>query len=427
MTDEEILRNQMDRLNNNSHYGLCDVKTTIDDNTPIMMTAGEIERNMLIASNWGLNSSEIAKIIHNCIERNAGNGYDRLNCPKPPIYIGPVKVETLKERLDNYKKHKHIKEDNKMMEATSTQVIDDVKAVDFEIMRDVINDEDTLKMFASTDDDIFAFEFHGDDLLQLCRRAGLFGGWENEQKIREKNRKINELNQELHQFKRDKERLTDKLDRALIEKQQIKEEYEETIEELQHKYNLERGANEALRKFFMRYAGDGTAIECNCIVGDDEVTYVIVDKEEYKALKNCNCNIRLHGMDFTRDQLVDRILELEKLKTPSIENFADEEPSSRRDILRCAEKCVCGHREHDYGTPESNFQLIADLWNDYLFPKLKENKNVISAMDVAMMMALMKVSRIRNGGGSGDSFVDLAGYAACGGEIWHLKKKTDTE
>lgn len=34
-----------------------------------------------------------------------------------------------------------------------------------------------------------------------------------------------------------------------------------------------------------------------------------------------------------------------------------------------------------------------------------------------MMMALLKVARIRSGTGTEDSFVDLAGYAACGGEI----------
>ncbi len=41
----------------------------------------------------------------------------------------------------------------------------------------------------------------------------------------------------------------------------------------------------------------------------------------------------------------------------------------------------------------------------------------ITTTDVAMMMALLKIARIKNGGGTGDSFVDLAGYAACGGEL----------
>ena len=89
-------------------------------------------------------------------------------------------------------------------------------------------------------------------------------------------------------------------------------------------------------------------------------------------------------------------------------------PMSRADILDAAKKCVCGQREQDYGTPESNFQLIANLWRMYIGVD-------ISATDVAMMMALMKIARIKNGGGTGDSFVDLAGYAACGGEINNMK------
>jgi len=36
---------------------------------------------------------------------------------------------------------------------------------------------------------------------------------------------------------------------------------------------------------------------------------------------------------------------------------------------------------------------------------------------VAMMMALLKIARIRTGTATEDSFVDLAGYAACGAEI----------
>lgn len=40
-----------------------------------------------------------------------------------------------------------------------------------------------------------------------------------------------------------------------------------------------------------------------------------------------------------------------------------------------------------------------------------------TAKDVAVMMALMKIARIKTGTGTADCFVDLAGYAACGGEI----------
>lgn len=83
---------------------------------------------------------------------------------------------------------------------------------------------------------------------------------------------------------------------------------------------------------------------------------------------------------------------------------------TREEILSKAKECVCGQREQDYGSPENNFQLIADLWTDYL-------GRLISPTDVSMMMCLLKIARIKNGGGTGDSFVDLAGYAACGGEI----------
>ena len=69
---------------------------------------------------------------------------------------------------------------------------------------------------------------------------------------------------------------------------------------------------------------------------------------------------------------------------------------------------VSGSR--DYGSPENNFQTIADFWSVYKGVKF-------SASDVAMMMALLKVARIKSGGGTEDSFVDLAGYAACGGEL----------
>lgn len=82
----------------------------------------------------------------------------------------------------------------------------------------------------------------------------------------------------------------------------------------------------------------------------------------------------------------------------------------RETVLKDAIHCVCGDREQDYGTPENNFALIADLWSAY-------RGVTFTPVDVAMMMALLKVARIRTGRGKMDSFVDLAGYAACAAEI----------
>lgn len=81
----------------------------------------------------------------------------------------------------------------------------------------------------------------------------------------------------------------------------------------------------------------------------------------------------------------------------------------RETILTEAKKCVCGGREQDYGTPENSFGKIADLWSAY-------TGHTYSPKDVAMMLALLKVARIASGD-KADSFVDLAGYAACAGEI----------
>ena len=88
----------------------------------------------------------------------------------------------------------------------------------------------------------------------------------------------------------------------------------------------------------------------------------------------------------------------------------------RSDILEKAKACVCGKRTTDYGKPEDNFGMIADLWTVY-----KGGKIIFSPQDVAMMMGLMKIARTVSGNGSDDCFVDLAGYAACAGEIFGNK------
>ena len=85
---------------------------------------------------------------------------------------------------------------------------------------------------------------------------------------------------------------------------------------------------------------------------------------------------------------------------------------TRSEILTRAAEIVCGERDRQYGTPEDNFGLIASLWSDYLAAKY-----VLDARDVANMMILFKVARNRTGKPTDDSWIDIAGYAACGGEI----------
>ncbi|MCI6255958.1 MAG: DUF6378 domain-containing protein [Clostridiales bacterium] len=97
---------------------------------------------------------------------------------------------------------------------------------------------------------------------------------------------------------------------------------------------------------------------------------------------------------------------------------------TRKDVLAAAEKCVCGDLEQDYGTPEDSFDTIARMWAAYLRALRKDDRGYITIMpkDVAAMLALLKIARIATGHSKDDNWIDLAGYAACGGEIESAKK-----
>ena len=63
---------------------------------------------------------------------------------------------------------------------------------------------------------------------------------------------------------------------------------------------------------------------------------------------------------------------------------------------------------------------MAERWVAYVCAARMAPDAVIrvTPTDVAMMMALLKIARVGTSfvGGTADSFVDLAGYAACGAE-----------
>ena len=93
---------------------------------------------------------------------------------------------------------------------------------------------------------------------------------------------------------------------------------------------------------------------------------------------------------------------------------------NRSEILEQAEKIVNGHREDEYGSPERNFQIIAQLWGAYINNACINGTDYdfcITEEDVAAMMILMKVARISSDKQHLDSWLDVIGYGACGGEI----------
>ena len=96
--------------------------------------------------------------------------------------------------------------------------------------------------------------------------------------------------------------------------------------------------------------------------------------------------------------------------TPTAADTPTDTPTTRAAILDAAKKIVTGDREKQYGKPEDNFAVIAEFWTTYI-------GHPISSEDVAIMMALLKIARIRSGNYKADNFVDGVGYLSLAAEI----------
>ena len=87
-------------------------------------------------------------------------------------------------------------------------------------------------------------------------------------------------------------------------------------------------------------------------------------------------------------------------------------------VIIKAKELISGQRQIDYGDAIDSFSNIAAFWSTYLGKQL-------TAEDVAIMMTLFKISRIKTGSGTLDSFIDTIGYIALGADI-HFKDKNKT-
>ena len=88
--------------------------------------------------------------------------------------------------------------------------------------------------------------------------------------------------------------------------------------------------------------------------------------------------------------------------------------ATRGNLLDVAKAYITKDRQADHGDAEDNFTRIAQYWSVHLGVPVK-------AHDVAVMMALLKVARIKQNPNHIDNWVDGAGYFACGGEIANLQ------
>jgi len=92
----------------------------------------------------------------------------------------------------------------------------------------------------------------------------------------------------------------------------------------------------------------------------------------------------------------------------------------RAQTLAAALSAVNGSRQASYAGPEENFLRIARLWNAHLVNAgiiSEVQERAIGVQDVAIMMGLVKDARLAFNPEHLDSWIDKAGYAACGAEV----------
>ena len=87
---------------------------------------------------------------------------------------------------------------------------------------------------------------------------------------------------------------------------------------------------------------------------------------------------------------------------------------SRKDFLDTAEGLINGPRAKEYGPAKLNHQRIADIWSILLAKKLSAD---ITPEEVVACMVGLKLARLAEDTNKDDSWVDIIGYAALGGEI----------
>lgn len=95
-------------------------------------------------------------------------------------------------------------------------------------------------------------------------------------------------------------------------------------------------------------------------------------------------------------------------------------PNLRSLILGAASHIINHDRQETYGSPRESFDRIAALWNGMglrMKTGAESTFDTVNSADVALAMALLKVSRIISSPEHQDSWIDAAGYIALGAEM----------
>lgn len=145
----------------------------------------------------------------------------------------------------------------------------------------------------------------------------------------------------------------------------------------------------------------------------------------------------------SHDSMLGRNYDFSQVHLPSptdntdMESDVPGEPASlnkRAEILHTAEKLINGDRAQVYGAPEVSFGRIADIWNAQGYrhhvqvlgqPIGVTMANELDAVDAALILIGMKLSRTSGSRQHEDNWIDLAGYAGLGAEL--ALPETDTK
>lgn len=97
-----------------------------------------------------------------------------------------------------------------------------------------------------------------------------------------------------------------------------------------------------------------------------------------------------------------------------VDEPASEPESPRAYVLDTAKSLVLGDRNNTYGPPTQDFQRTAGVLSSLGYRK--GDGQPLEAHDISVILAAVKLSRLMWSPDKADSWIDLAGYAACGHE-----------
>ena len=116
-------------------------------------------------------------------------------------------------------------------------------------------------------------------------------------------------------------------------------------------------------------------------------------------------------------------------RTHSVSNGPLDMPAEippRADVLHEAADLITGDRNAQYGPPTQDFQRSADAMTAMGYRANLDQP--IRPNDVAILVALVKISRLQHSPEKRDNWTDLAGYAGCGYECAVTENdSTDTQ